>query len=218
MRSAGAVAALLASAACAAPPGSRPRPPSDELAPVPRAALVVESGRVEPAASGAGFLLAVPTVRALVGTAPRPEIELDFEYRGPTAGSAPLASGELRRQIGVKLRARDTCNVVYVMWHVAPAQGIHVSVKSDPGARTHAECRDGGYVQLAPRQHRPPAPIRPGETHRLRAAVDGDRLRVTADGVVAWEGTLPPEAMAFDGPVGLRSDNGAFSVRVRASR
>src|SRR6266851_740576 len=34
--------------------------------------------------------------------------EIRFRYMGPTQISKPLASGELRRQIGLKLRAKDT--------------------------------------------------------------------------------------------------------------
>src|SRR5262249_16626549 len=46
--------------------------------------------------------------------------EIRFRYRGPTQISKRLASGELRRQIGLKLRAEDTCNLIYAMWHIEP--------------------------------------------------------------------------------------------------
>jgi hypothetical protein len=74
--------------------------------------------------------------------------ELAFTYRGPTREVAHLGSGEVRQQIGLKLRAQNTCNVVYVMWYVAPGTGIHASVKANPGLRTHADCGDRGYIDL----------------------------------------------------------------------
>ena len=32
-------------------------------------------------------------------------------------------------------------------------------------------------------------------------------MRVFGDGDVVWEGDVGPQALAFDGPVGVRSDN-----------
>jgi hypothetical protein len=42
-------------------------------------------------------------------------------------------------------------------------------------------------------------------------------LRVEVDGALAWRGTLPAEAFAFDGPVGIRTDNGRFAVDLRVA-
>jgi hypothetical protein len=137
-------------------------------------------------------------------------------YQGPTHGDAPLASGELRRQIGLKLRARDGCNVVYVMWHIEPSPGIVVSVKSNPGQSRHAECGDRGYSFLEPTSSKPVAPIAPGQSHVLATEIRGRVLLVKTDGQQSWQGELPPAALEFDGPVGVRSDNGEFSVELRA--
>lgn len=151
-------------------------------------------------------------VRLLLGYAPRSSLAIAFRYLGPSPDTAPLASGELRRQIGLKLRAKDTCNVVYVMWHLSGPSSLHVSVKSNPGRRLHTDCRDGGYLQVASRQALPSVGI--GERHTLRARLAGRRLAVHADGSLVWEGTLPDAAFAFDGPAGLRSDNGNFDVEL----
>jgi hypothetical protein len=157
-------------------------------------------------------------VRAVVAGSSGSAAGMQFIYRGPSRGTAPLASGELRRQIGLKLRAQDTCNVVYVMWRIAPTSGIHVQVKSNPGRqKRHEECRDRGYQTIRPESRRPVPDVRPGESHSLDGFIDGGRLRVLADGVLAWEGTLPDEALDFTGPAGLRSDNGEFEVEFRAS-
>lgn len=178
--------------------------------------LHVECGRVEEQAEGV-LRLRSACLRAVVGDRPHAGAVLSFAYHGPSESDEPLASGELRRQIGLKLRARDTCNVVYVMWHVAPTNGIHVSVKSNPALRTHAECGDGGYINLQPARQVAVAAIRPDERHTLEARVVGDELRVAADGMAAWEGRLPAEAFAFDGPVGIRSDNGEFDIELKVA-
>ena len=61
-----------------------------------------------------------PEVRAVWRSATPDIAEIRFWYLGPTAATKPLASGEVRRQVGLKLRARATCNVLYVMWHIEP--------------------------------------------------------------------------------------------------
>ncbi len=164
--------------------------------------------------SPAAFCCATPAVAAgTLGSV----AEMTFVYRGPSRESAPLASGELRRQIGLKLRAQDSCNVVYVMWHIAPTSGIHVSVKSNSGRSTHAQCADRGYLNIQPIWRRGVSAIRIGIRRTLAAHIDGTRLVVTVDDAPVWEGALPSSAFAFDGPVGIRSDNGEFEVELRAA-
>ena len=141
-----------------------------------------------------------------------PAAEIHFRYLGPTAATKPLASGEVRRQIGLKLRARDTCNVVYVMWHIEPDVRLVVAVKRNPGQGTHAECGTRGYVNLRPRRRAPVAAVRGGSSHTLRAVLQGETLTVWADGVLVWEGSVPPKLLDFDGPVGLRTDNAALEL------
>lgn len=185
------------------------------LVPIEARDLLVTSGAIE--SEGAGrFSNRSPTLRAWLGRSPRTAAELDFVYRGPTTRDAPLASGELRRQIGLELRARDTCNVVYVMWHIAPSPGIVVSVKSNPGQSRHAECRDRGYSSLQPITSDPAPLVQPGEPHVLAAEIRGRRLHVSIDGRESWVGELPVAAFEFDGPVGVRSDNAEFSAALRA--
>jgi hypothetical protein len=206
-------------AGCASGPSpARPAlaPAPAPLEPVAADALTVTSGAVVPAAGG-DLAIRAPSVRAVADGRGRADVEIAFVYRGPSAELVPLASGEARRQIGLKLRAQDTCNVLYVMWHIEPTTGIHVALKTNPGRRTHAECGDGGYQTLAPTWSRAVAPaIRAGERRTLRATIDRDTLRVLADGAPVWTGQLPPAAMALDGPVGLRSDNGDFDLVLRA--
>jgi hypothetical protein len=187
----------------------------DVLVPVEARELSVTSGEII-AEGPRRFSIRSPTFRAELGHAPRSAAEVSFVYRGPTQELARLASGEPRRQIGLKLRARDTCNVVYAMWHIAPSAGIVVSVKTNPGQSRHAECGDRGYSFLEPASAKPAPRIEPGEPHVLAAEIRGRTLLVKTDGQTSWEGELPAAAFEFDGPVGVRSDNGEFSVALRA--
>ena len=75
---------------------------------------------------------------------------LTFTYQGEAENTRELASGELRRQLGLKLRAQDGCNVVYVMWRLDPTPKLEVSVKFNPGKRTHEECGADGYTKVKP--------------------------------------------------------------------
>lgn len=154
----------------------------------------------------------VPEVRAVLRHSTAPAAEIRFRYLGPTAATKLLASGEARRQIGLKLRARDTCNVIYVMWHIEPDERIAVSIKRNAGQSTHAECGARGYVNLRPRRSGPVGAVRVGSSHALRAVLEGGELTVWADGTLAWEGSLPSNLVDFDGPVGLRTDNVAVEL------
>ncbi len=203
--------ALTVSAPAGAAPSLPSGAPVDGMERVGPADLRVESGAVSP--SGTVFQLRRPMIRALVRGGDS-SARLDFLYLGPSHETALLASGELRRQIGIKLRARDTCNVVYVMWHVAPSHGIHVEAKLNPESRTHAECHDRGYRRVDPTFHSPVSPIAEGTRHSLVASVDGRDLRVLADGELAWSGLLPPEILHLQGPLGFRSDNGEFDIEL----
>jgi hypothetical protein len=175
--------------------------------------LRATEGTLQPGARGR-WLVDVPKMRAVVPGASSPVAELRFTYLGPTEQQQALASGEMRRQVGLKLRAQDGCNVVYVMWRLAPKPGLVVSVKANPGVHTSAACGNRGYTTVRPRQHSPVPALSPGVPHALRAELEGQTLHVHVDDALAWEGVLPPEALAFDGPVGLRTDNGCFELEL----
>lgn len=171
------------------------------------------------------MLIDSPGVRATLigGSSSSHRGTLTFTYRGPSKLTEPLANGEVRRQIGLKLRAKDTCNVVYAMWHIEPTHGVFVSVKSNPGMRRHEECGDRGYTNLRSSSSSIPSLMITDRTeHTLVATLSGpsDRhLRVEADGLVAFDDDLPTNVIegpsAFEGPFGLRSDNGVFDATLR---
>ncbi len=165
-----------------------------------------------------------PEVRAVVLADSTQAAQMRFTYLGPSVQTKALGSGEIRRQIGLKLRAQDSCNLLYVMWRIEPRDQIVVSVKSNPGQRTHAECGTHGYTNLKPESQRrrpggaaaaSPPPVAAGSSHDLRAELVGRELRVWADGAIAWEGQVPATIQGFDGPVGLRTDNVRAQVAYR---
>jgi hypothetical protein len=174
--------------------------------------LCVTTGEI--AASADGLRITGPEVRAFVRWKARSRAELRFTYDGPTPDVKPLASGELRRQFGIKLRAKDTCNLVYAMWHFEPVPGLGVAVKSNPGQNTHAQCGAHGYSTIQPVWSRPVSGPQPGRAHSFSAELEGTELRVFVDGEVAWKGALPVAGFAFDGPVGLRSDNARLTFHI----
>jgi hypothetical protein len=167
----------------------------------------VPDGRIEKAA-GDRLMVSTKEVRATLKFPTQQNVTVKFTYLGPTQEVSRLGNGEVRSQFGIKLRAQDTCNIVYVMWHFSPDQKIAVSVKRNPGQRTHEDCLDNGYINnIKPRVSRLPQPVGPDQPHTLSASMSGSNLTVMVDNTVAWEGDLGPVALEFDGPVGLRSDN-----------
>jgi hypothetical protein len=214
---------VLAAVACASTDPVAPRTPrkhGDQAGSggnsTPASLVRVTSGAITPA-DIAWSRVSSPVFRAFVEGSSGDAIELEFEYDGPTATREPLASGEVREQIGVKLRARDTCNVVYVMWHHGDSPALEASVKHNPGSTQHSECGDRGYTVLRPDHvaHELPR-LRAGERHSLRAEIHGDRLVAFIDGKEAWSGRLPQSQADFRGPAGIRSDNMAHQFAVRA--
>jgi len=172
------------------------------LAPASALGLCVTEGAIAPAPGGAQRVEGA-RLRAVAADSDGLSASLRFRDLGPSAQSQPLASGEMRRQIGLKLRAQDACNLVYVMWRLAPEPEIVVSLKLNPGQSRSAECGNHGYSNLA----QLPAPAGSGTWRALRAETRGAELLVTADGRPVWRGPLPLAALRLEGPAGLRADN-----------
>jgi len=182
---------------------------------VSRANICVTEGAVDEL-PGEQLSVDVPKMRAYLNEFTPQSVEAQFTYLGPTGNQARLGSGELRRQFGLKLRAQDACNLVYAMWRISPESKLVVSVKSNPGQHTSAECGNRGYLNIKPRSSMPLPGLRSGDTHDLRAEMNGADLKVYADDLPVWEGSVGPDALAFDGPVGIRSDNARLQIELRA--
>jgi hypothetical protein len=212
-----AAAALIMSLSASPLSGGR----EPRLRQIPRSALCVTEGALEES-PGQGLSadlpvsVNVPKMRAYVNRFTTQTVALSFVYIGPTTKESALGSGEIRRQFGLKLRAQDPCNLVYAIWRVEPESRLVVSVKSNPGQHTSAECTNRGYRNIRPRRSSPVPLLHPADTHTLRAELDADFLRVFADGTVVWEGTLGTDVLNLNGPVGIRSDNVRLRLRLEA--
>lgn len=186
------------------------------LAVVPRSRMKVTEGTLRQRPDGR-LSVEGPRLRAIVPDAKAPRAELRFSLLGASGEQRALQSGEQRQQVGLKLRARDGCNVLYVMWRLAPKPGLVVSYKHNPGQHRSNECGNQGYVTVRPYQSVPQGAPAPGQEHSLRAVLHGVTLRVWVDKTLAWEGDLPPEALTLEGPVGVRSDNVSLTFQLLAS-
>jgi len=193
-----------------------PRPAGNTLSPVSRAQLCVTEGAIEEL-PGPRLAVSVPKMRAYLHSLTPQSVEADFTYLGSTGKEARLGSGELRRQFGLKLRAQDACNLVYAMWRIEPESKLVVSVKNNPGLHSSAQCGNRGYRNIKPAHGKPVPVLRPGQAHSLRAEMNGTEMKVFADNALVWEGSIGPEALSFDGPVGMRSDNARLQVEFRAA-
>jgi hypothetical protein len=186
------------------------------LDPVPPSDLRVTQGALR---DDAGALrVDGPRLRA---EAPGREVdraEVRFTYLGPSVETVALGSGAERRQLGLKLRSLDACNVLYAMWRFAPQPGVVVQLKRNPGQRSSSACGNAGYVTVRPELSLPVPPPAPGEVRALRADLEGGRLSVRVDGRLVWDGALPPEVDALRGPVGLRADNARVRLVLATSR
>jgi hypothetical protein len=192
-------------------------PQSFQWMPAPRANLCVTEGTIEEL-PGQRLSVSVPKMRAYVNAFTQPVAEVHFTYLGSTGNEAPLASGEMRRQFGLKLRAQDACNLVYAMWRIEPESKLVVSVKSNPGEHSSAQCGNRGYQNIKPRRSVPVPTLSSGEAHVLRAEMNGAEMQVFADNSLVWEGSVGADALAFDGPVGIRSDNARLQIDLRTGK
>ncbi|MCL4223101.1 MAG: hypothetical protein KJZ91_01350 [Myxococcales bacterium] len=193
-------------------PAPRPGVEAGELAPATPAGLCLTRGAR--AFDGGRLRVTEPTVRAVAPAAHGDAAALRFTFAGDSARTAKLASGQARRQLGLRLRAADGCNAIYVMWRLDPAPALEVSTKLNPGARDHGDCGARGYRKVAPAGSAPPPRLVPGATHTLAAALVGDELIARIDDRVVWRGRLDADALALAGPAGLRTDNVALDAEL----
>jgi len=184
--------------------------------PVPRAKLCVTEGGID-ALPGPRLSIDVPKTRAYLNETTPQAIQAHFTYLGQTANPSRLGSGAIRTQFGFKLHAQDACNLVYAMWRIEPESQLVVSIKSNPGQHTSAQCANHGYQNIKPARSRPVPVLHPGETHWFRAQMNGSEVTVFVDNSLVWEGPIPPVALGFNGPVGIRSDNARLQLELRAA-
>src|SRR5580700_10936674 len=158
----------------------------------------VSDGKIDKTA-GDRLMVGSKEMRAtLKKIGPSQRVTIKFTYLGPTREVSHLGNGDVRHQFGIKLKAQDICNLVYVMWNF-DTQKIAVSVKLNPGQRTHEDCLDRGYINnIKPVVSAAPPAIRVDRPHTLYADLRGQQLTVKADGVLVWDGTLVPVVLRFN--------------------
>lgn len=199
------------------PPGDAEARPRLTLAPIPPASLCVTKGSL------AGGRVVAPSFRAVAQGHAGDAAAISVIVRGATVEQRTLDSGQLRRQLGLKLRADNGCNLVYVIWRLDPTAKVEVSVKHNAGARTAEDCGTRGYAKVKPAFAAAPPPLQDGTAHELRAEIEGDELVAWIDDRMVWRGALPAAAAGLSGPAGIRSDNlelelAALAVDARAAR
>ena len=184
-----------------------------------RADLRVSLGTISQTTSG--YLTVVgPKERAVRTSGKHSQALLRFRYRGPSKKTAPLDSGAVIQQIGLKMRAMNTCNLLYIMWRIKPTEEIYIAIKRNPGKLKYADCGANGYTVLGR------VPLKPlgitaatKKTHRLGAFVTETAgryaVKVTIDGRKVWSDGIDAKLIAdINGPVGFRSDNGSFIFKL----
>lgn len=188
-----------------------------KLTSVARANLCVTEGTIEEL-PGDWLAVNAPKMRAYVNASTPQIVEAHFTYLGSTGHETRLGSGELRRQFGLKLRAQNACNLVYAMWRIEPESKLVVSVKSNPGQHHSSQCGNRGYRNIKPSRSKPVPALHSGDAHTLRAEMNGAEMKVFADNALVWEGAVGADALGFEGPVGIRSDNARLQIELRAGQ
>lgn len=174
--------------------------------------MCITNGQVQPDSLNK-LELASATTRGVVTTPTTQKAKIVFTYQAAIENS-PDNLNDLR-QIGIKLHAMNSCNVLYAMWPVAGGP-VKVSLKRNDGMVYHEECKSvpkQGYTLLTPSSSVSVPPLVEGVQHTLQAEYDNTTVRVYADGRLVWIGNLSRNQIPFDGPVGFRSDGGIFKLR-----
>ena len=185
---------------------------------VPPAELCVTHGEIARHEKAKTIAVDAPAMRAVAPGRSGQQAELRFVYLGPTKETSKLASGGVREQVGLKLRARDGCNLVYVMWRLGKKPLLSVSVKRNLFHSTSKGCGARGYREVQESRKAELPPVRPGEQHVLGASLRWDELTVRVDGVEVWRGGVGLDALLFNGPPGLRTDNARIEAELSAPR
>jgi hypothetical protein len=115
------------------------------------------------------------------------------------------------QQIALKLKAKNGCNVLYVIWRVTGGS-ILVSNKRNDGYKN--QCGPTGYTAIAPAFSKPVPELTIGSNHTLQAEYVDEILHVYADGALVWQHMIGRDLVPYDGPVGLRTDGAAFKFDV----
>lgn len=199
------------------PPRADKRYPSGDASsaggyPIDAEDLCVSLGALQRPPEGGLWVNRDAQLRATLPASGGNQASISFRYLGRTAQEVLLGSGSQRWQLGLKLRAADTCNVVYVMWRFGTPSSVVASVKDNPGQHLHAECENRGYRNLLPLWSLPVREPELASVHELSARIVADVLEVSIDARPVLRAALDGGSVPERGPSGLRSDNVSFEL------
>jgi hypothetical protein len=150
---------------------------------------------------------------------------IEFRYNGDSEVTDTLGSGSIRKQIGLKLMSKNTCNLLYVMWRFGVNEKIVVQMKSNPNAEDHSDCGNSGYSTIFPDSEQNPFPhVGSGMDQNIHSLYteleplntnDGSigndyKLTVFVDGYEVWTKDIFNLPANIAGISGFRTDNGNF--------
>jgi hypothetical protein len=173
--------------------------------------LCVTSGELH-ATADARWLSTRPALRATAPLSAGHHAALEFRYLGSTEQQKRLASGNERRQLGLKLLSRDSCNVVYAMWRFDEPASVVASVKANPDFARHSECGNRGYQNLRPLWKAGVESPQIGSVHALSATLQRGLLEVRLDQRPVLRAFVGGPRAPTSGLSGLRSDNVRFEL------
>lgn len=201
-----AIACETCMASGAVPPSTRPEQSKRGLAPTQREQLCVTEGQIQALPSGT-LRIELPKVRAVLRHLTQQQVSLRFSFGGPTSQLAPLRSGAVRQQFGLKLQAANGCNVLYAIWRVSPESRMVVQLKRNPSRTKSSDCGNEGYQTIRPSSLAPVPVLTIGAQHLMAASLSNGTLVVTVDRTPVWQGEVDSDLLDFSGPVGIRTDN-----------
>lgn len=187
------------------------REPTPPIHPISVGELCVTSGKLHATPDGRWFSTR-PALRATAVRSAGHYASLAFRHLGSTEHEKRLGSGIERRQLGVKLLSRDSCNVVYAMWRFDEPASVVASVKTNPDFAHHSECGNRGYRNLRPLWQAPVESPQIGSVHELSATLQRDVLEVRIDRRPVLRALVNGARAPTLGASGLRSDNVRFEL------
>jgi len=135
-------------------------------------------------------------------------VKLEFSANSLNKEVVPLDSGEERRQIGIFMRAKNQCNLLYVMLRFEGEKiNTVVQKKTNENQSTHSECGSNGYETLKPKHQELTNAITYGKPYILNAVIEKSQLSVYLDKTLVWFGGVDLSDLPLIGYAGIRADN-----------
>jgi hypothetical protein len=140
-------------------------------------------------------------------------IRLEFDSAQALNEAQALESGEIRHQFGLFFRARDQCNLIYVMLRIdktgnaTDAAELSVQEKKNPGKSMHQDCANNGYRNLSSSSNSKRVKLSSTSINQLELHDTGKDFVVWLNGERVWQHDAEEFSRPADGYIGVRSDN-----------